>query len=151
MYFSTVFFPFNLITTPSMTFRSHLLQFTVWFLTVKMLFTYHFLFSRIQKKVRIWSLQVVERWVGFNFSWSGWGGGGTPLFGLYGYVLLNRVWFSRSWLLNRVYNNSLLSILNRVRSFWAGSLSKSVKTCDERSMLIFFTNNFFPKHQFPQF
>ena len=35
----------------------------------------------------------------------GWGGGGsTPLFGLGRYVLLNRVWFSRSWALNRVYN-----------------------------------------------
>ena len=31
-------------------------------------------------------------------------GGGTPLFCLYGYVPLNRVWFSGSWVLNRVYN-----------------------------------------------
>ena len=31
-------------------------------------------------------------------------GGGTPLFGVYGYVQLNRVWFSGSWVLNRVYN-----------------------------------------------
>ena len=28
----------------------------------------------------------------------------TPLFGQYGYVPLNRVWFSWSWVLNRVYN-----------------------------------------------
>ena len=35
-------------------------------------------FSRIQKKVHIWSLQAVERWVGFNFSWSQWGGGALP-------------------------------------------------------------------------
>ena len=34
----------------------------------------------------------------------GGGGGGTPLFGLYGYVPLNRVWFSESWVVNMVYN-----------------------------------------------
>ena len=34
----------------------------------------------------------------------GGGGGSTSLFGLSTYVLLNRVWFSRSWVLNRVYN-----------------------------------------------
>ena len=30
--------------------------------------------------------------------------GGTPFFGLCGCMPLNRVWFSRSWVLNRVYN-----------------------------------------------
>ena len=37
------------------------------------------------------------------------GGWGTPIFGLYGYVPLNRVWFLRTWVLNRVYI-SLLSV-----------------------------------------
>ena len=32
--------------------------------------TCNFLFSRIHKKVHIWSLQAAERWVGFNLSWS---------------------------------------------------------------------------------
>ena len=32
--------------------------------------TCNFLFSRIHKKVHIWSFQAAERWVGFNFSWS---------------------------------------------------------------------------------
>ena len=45
----------------------------------------------------------------------GGGGGGTPLFGLNRYVLLNRVWFSGSWILNRVNNIILLFIfLNRM-------------------------------------
>ena len=69
------------------------------------------------------------------------GEGGTPLFGPCGYVPLNRVWFSRSWVLI-----SLLSVLNRV-SFWTGSLSKSVNTCDERAIfaipIIFFLNIYF--------
>ena len=34
----------------------------------------------------------------------GGGGGDTPLFSLYGYMLPNRVWFSRSWVFNRVNN-----------------------------------------------
>ena len=54
-------------------------------------------------------------------------------------MLLNRVWFSRSWALNRVvYNFTSKMILNRV-SFWTGSLSR---TCDERSIFaipIFFS------------
>ena len=39
------------------------------------------------------------------------GGGGTPLFalfGLYRYVLLDRVWFSGLAVLNRVYNLTCL-------------------------------------------
>ena len=42
---------------------------------------------------------------------------------------------NRVWLLGSLtgYTILLLSVLNRVRSFWTGSLSKSVKTCDERS------------------
>ena len=70
------------------------------------------------------------------------GGGGTPLFGLYGYVPLNRVWFSRSWVLNRVYNFTIKR-LERV-SFWTGSLSKTAETCDEwftfAIPIIFFLN-----------
>ena len=36
------------------------------------------------------------------------GGGGTPLFGLYGYVPLDRVWFFGLAVLNRVYNLTCL-------------------------------------------
>ena len=36
------------------------------------------------------------------------GGGGTPLFGLYGDVLLDRVWFFGLAVLNRVYNLTCL-------------------------------------------
>ena len=35
-------------------------------------------------------------------------GGGTPLFGLYGYVSLDRVWFFGLAILNRVYNLTCL-------------------------------------------
>ena len=37
-----------------------------------------------------------------------WGGGGTPLFGLYGDVPLDRVWFFGLAVLNRVYNLTCL-------------------------------------------
>ena len=47
------------------------------------------------------------------------------------------------------YTISLLSVLNRV-SFWTGSLSKSVKTCDERSTFAI-PIIFFPKYTFPLF
>ena len=35
------------------------------------------------------------------------GGGGTPLFALYGYVPLNRVWFSRFCVSIKVYNSTI--------------------------------------------
>ena len=40
----------------------------------------------------------------------GWGGGevGTPLFGLYGDMPLDRVWFISLSVLNRVYNSTCL-------------------------------------------
>ena len=38
----------------------------------------------------------------------GGGGGGTPLFGLYGDVALDRVWFFDLAVLNRVYNLTCL-------------------------------------------
>ena len=78
-----------------MTFRSHLLQFIVWFLTVKMLLPVISFFLESKRKSTSdhyrqwnseWGLTSVDRA----------GGGGTPLFDLYGYVPLNRVWFSRS-------------------------------------------------------
>ena len=73
------------------------------------------------------------------------GGGDTLLFGLYGYLLLNRVWFLRSWVLNRVYNFTFK--LPEQGCFWTGSLSKSLKTCNERSTLaipvMFFLNIYF--------
>ena len=71
--------------------------------------------------------------------------GGTPLFGLYGYLPLNRVWLSRSWVLKRVYNFIIKPIEQGL--FWTGSLSKSVKTCDERSTfaipILFFLKFYF--------
>ena len=44
----------------------------------------------------------------------GGGGGGIPLFDLKGYVLLNRVKVSLSWVPNRVYKLFSLDKLNRV-------------------------------------
>ena len=41
-------------------------------------------------------------------------GGGIPLFDLKGYVLLNRVQVSLSWVPNRVYKLFSLNKLNRV-------------------------------------
>ena len=57
-----------------------------------------------------------------DMSPEGGGGGVTPLFGIYGYVPLNRVGFSESWVLNII---SLLNVLNRV-SFETRSLKKGV-------------------------
>ena len=51
------------------------------------------------------------------------------------YVPLNRVWFLGSWVLNMVYNFTIIiffSILNRV-CFWTGSVKKSVKAAIEQS------------------
>ena len=42
-------------------------------------------------------------WLG-NSAWNFIPGGGTPLYVLYGYVPLNRVWFSMFRVLNRVWN-----------------------------------------------
>ena len=73
------------------------------------------------------------------------GGGGTPLFGLCGYVPLNRVWFSRTWVSNMVYNFTIKRLEQGL--FWTGSSSESVKTCDERSTfaipIIFFLDIYF--------
>ena len=54
------------------------------------------------------------------------GGGGTPLFGLCGYVLLNRVWFSRSWVLNRVYDFTIKHFEQVVLLDW-----KPFKECED--------------------
>ena len=66
------------------------------------------------------------------------GSGGTPLFGLCGYVPLNRVWFSRSW----VYDFTIKRLEQGVFLDWKPS--KSVKTCEERPTfaipIIFFLN-----------
>ena len=103
--------------------------------------TCHFLFfPRIHKKVRIWSLQAVGRWVGLNFSWFRGAGGNLAYTGMccwtgYGFQGLETR-----------YTILLLNVLNWV-SFWTGSLSKSVKTCDKRSTfvipIIFFLNIYF--------
>ena len=76
------------------------------------------------------------------------GGGGRRvlpyLAHVYGYVPLNRLWVLS--LLKTGYTISLLSVLNGM-SFWTGSLSKSLKTCDEVSTfaipIIFFLNIYF--------
>ena len=66
---------------------------------------------------------------------SRWGRGGTPLFDLHGYTLVNRVWLLGSWVFNRVQNFTIFDVLKRV-SFWTGSLSKSVKVGDKRPTLV---------------
>ena len=43
-------------------------------------------------------------WTFLTVRTPGGGGGGTPLYGLYGDVPLDRVWFLASSALNRVYN-----------------------------------------------
>ena len=69
------------------------------------------------------------------------GSGGTPLLGLCGYVPLNRVWFSRSW----VYDFTIKRLEQGVFLDWKPS--KSVKTCEERPTfaipIIFFLNIYF--------
>ena len=70
---------------------------------------------------RIWKLTTIP----------GGGGGAHLYFAKKGVLPWGRVRFSRSWVLKRVYNFTIKWLLNRV-SFWNGSLSKSVKTCDER-------------------
>ena len=68
--------------------------------------------------------------------------GGTPLFGIHGYVPLEQ---GMVFKVLRVYNFTTERLQNRV-SFWTGSLSKSVKTCDERSTFvipIFFSLNIY--------
>ena len=52
------------------------------------------------------------------------GGGGTPLFGLYGYVPLDRVWFFGLAVLNRVYNLTCLCP------------KQVVKTCPKQGMVL---------------
>ena len=69
------------------------------------------------------------------------GSGGTPLLGLCGYVPLNSVWFSRSW----VYDFTIKRLEQGVFLNWKPS--KSVKTCEERPTfaipIIFFLNIYF--------
>ena len=67
-------------------------------------------------------------------------GEGTPLFGLYGYVPLNRVWFSRSWVLNRVYNFTIERLELGVFLDW-----KPFKECEDLRWAVYIcnTNNFF--------
>ena len=69
--------------------------------------------------------------------------GGTPLFGIHGYVPLQQ---GMVFKVLRVYNFTTERLQNKV-SFWTGSLSKSVKTCDERATFVipifFFLNIYF--------
>ena len=67
-------------------------------------------------------------------------GGGTPLFGLYGYVPLNRVRFSRFWVLNWVYNFTIERLELGVFLDW-----KPFKECEDLgwAVCICNTNNFF--------
>ena len=61
------------------------------------------------------------------------GGGGTTLFGLYGYVPLNRVWFSTSWVLNRVYNFTIKRLEQDVFLDW-----KPFKECKDLQWAVYF-------------
>ena len=89
---------------------------------------------------------VIDRWlnIDMNVSNSPGGEGGHSL------ICPIRVCAAEQDMAFRVFNRYtilLLSVLNRVRSFWTGSLSKSVKTCDERSTfeipIIVFLNIYF--------
>ena len=66
-------------------------------------------------------------------------GGGTPLFGLCGYTLLNRVW-QRSWVLNRVYNLTIKCLEQGVFLDW-----KHFKECEDLRWAVYIcnTNDFF--------
>ena len=72
----------------------------------------------------------------------GGGGGSTPLFGLGRYVLLNRVWFSRSWVLNRVYNFTSKGLEQGVFLDWKPfkDLPWAIYICNTN---IFFLNIYF--------
>ena len=78
----------------------------------------------------------------------GWRAAGTPLFGPCIRVCAaeQAMVFRVLSLLKTGYTISLLSVLNGM-SFWTGSLSKSLKTCDEGSTfaipIIFFLNIYF--------
>ena len=76
------------------------------------------------------------------------GGSGTPLFGLYGYVPLNRVWFSRFWVLNRVYNFIIERLELGVFLDW-----KPFKECEDLRWAVYIcnTNNFFLNIYFHDF
>ena len=78
-------------------------------------------------------------WLG-NSAWDIFPGGGTPLFGLYGYVPLNRVRFSRFWVLNRVYNFTIERLELGVFLDW-----KPFKECEDLRWAVYIcnTNNFF--------
>ena len=67
--------------------------------------------------------------------------GGTPFFGLCGCVPLNRVWFSRSWVLNRVYNFTIERLEQGLFLDW-----KPFKGCEDLRWAVYIcsTNNFFP-------
>ena len=56
-------------------------------------------------------------------TWGVGGGEGTPLFGLYGDVPLDRVWFFGLAVLNRVYNSTCLC-------------PKQVRTCPKQGMVL---------------
>ena len=62
-----------------------------------------------------WAKQILEEpiWIKRALRTLGWGGGGTPLFGLDGCVSQNRVWFSESWVLNRLYNFAVWRLRTR--------------------------------------
>ena len=79
-------------------------------------------------------------WLG-NLAWDFFfPGGGTPLFGLYGYVPLNRVRFSRFWVLNRIYNFTIERLELGVFLDW-----KPFKECEDLRWAVYIcnTNNFF--------
>ena len=68
--------------------------------------------------------------------------GGTPLFGIYGYVPLEQ---GMVFKVLRVYNFTTERLQNRVSAL-TGSLLKSVKTCDERPTFViptFFSLNIY--------
>ena len=74
--------------------------------------------------------------------------GPLPYLVLCGYVPLNRVWFSRSWVLNRVRNFTIKHLEQGVFLDW-----KPFKECEDLRWAVYIcnTNNFFRKHLLSRF
>ena len=92
-----------------------------------------------------WILEIFMAW---RFGMGFFPGGGTPLFGLHGYVPLNRLWFSRFWVLNRVYNFIIERLELGVFLEW-----KPFKECEDLRWAVYIcnTNNFFLNIYFHDF
>lgn len=100
-----VLFPLILMQTPTngSQFHQHL-QFSVLGLLIQSYTLRRVIFYLPLEVCTFCNFKKIATWTLERGGWEGWvGEGSTPLFGLDGYVPLSRVWFSGSWLLNRVF------------------------------------------------